>query len=74
MAEPVTVELVDTARECVDQMDRDLAGLKVHFAKFTSKIKDILKSQKEMTSGSGMSHKWVLGAYWDPAPQLEKVA
>ena len=32
MDEPATVELVDTAQECVDQMNKDLAGLQDDFA------------------------------------------
>lgn len=56
LAVPVTVELVDTARECVEQMDKDLAGLKADFARFTNKITEILRSQ-ETASGSGTSYK-----------------
>ena len=57
LEEPATVELVDTTRECADQMDKDLIGIKVDFSMFTKKIKEILKSQKETTSGLGTSHK-----------------
>ena len=47
LEEPATTELVDTAKEYVEQMDKDLAGLKDDFAKFNKKIKKILKGQKE---------------------------
>jgi len=57
LEEPTTTDIVNTARECVDQMDKDLSGLKANFTKFSKKVKEILKSQKAMTSGSGMSHK-----------------
>lgn len=43
LEEPTTVEIVDIARECVKQMDKDVIGLKVDFVKFTKKIKQILK-------------------------------
>ena len=71
---PVSAELVDMARECIDQIDKDLIGLKAGFAKFTTKIKKILKSHKTSASGSGTSHKWVLGACWSIGPQLWKVS
>lgn len=57
MEELATADLVNTSKECANQMDRDLARLKVDLVKFTNKIKEILKSQKAMTSGSRMSHK-----------------
>ena len=59
LEEPATAELVNTARECVEQMDKDLAGLKADFTEFTKKIKEILKGHKEQktASGSGTSHK-----------------
>ena len=31
LEEPITMELVNTVRECVDQIDRDLAELKASF-------------------------------------------
>ena len=59
LEEPTTAELVDTFRECDEQMDKDLTRLKADFVKFIKKIKEILKGQKEQktASGSGMSHK-----------------
>ena len=54
---PVSADLINMARECVEQMDKDLAGLKASFAKFKTKIKKVVKSQKTSASGSGMSHK-----------------
>ena len=53
----VSIELVDTARECIDQMDEDLTKLKVGFVKFKTKINKIVKSQDTSIRGSGMSHK-----------------
>lgn len=72
LEEPATVELVDTTKECVNQMEKDLIALKADFVKFTKKIKEILKSQKETTSGSGTSHKSMLGACWGLRPHLRK--
>lgn len=59
MDEPPTIELVNTAWECVDQMNKDLIGLQDDFMQFTKKIRQLLKEKKELktTSGSGMSHK-----------------
>lgn len=54
---PVTVDLIDTERECAGQIDNDLTKLKTSLAQFTSKVKKVLKELKIVTSGSGMSHK-----------------
>ena len=35
LEEPTIAKLVDTTRECVDQMDKDIIGLKSDFLKFT---------------------------------------
>ena len=67
LEEPTTAKLVDKARECAEKMDKDLIALKVEFVKVTNKIKEVLKIQKT-TSGSGMSHQWVLGACWGLGP------
>ena len=53
----VSAKLVNTTRECIDQIDKDLAGLKAGFAKFKKKIKNIVKIQETTASGSGMNHK-----------------
>ena len=54
---PVSAELIDMTRECVDHIDKDLADLKAGFSKFTTEIKEILKKPKTRSSGSGTSHK-----------------
>ena len=54
---PVSVELVDMARKCVDQIDKDLARLNAGLAKFKKKMKEIVQSQETTASGSGTSHK-----------------
>ena len=36
-------ELVDIARECAKQMDKDLEGFKAIFKKFTKKMKQTMK-------------------------------
>ena len=71
---PVAVELVDIARECVDQIDNNLIELKTSLVQFTTKVKEILKTPKTSASGSWMSHKWVLGAYWSSGLQLWEAA
>lgn len=52
----VTTELVDTVRECVDQIESDPAELKSSLAQFTTKVKKILNETK-IASGSETSHK-----------------
>jgi hypothetical protein len=54
---PVSAKLVNTVRECIDQIDKDLVELKAGLVQFTKKIKVILKNPKTSASVSGMSHK-----------------
>ena len=54
---PVTMELVNIVRECIVQIDNGLTDLKIGLARFTSKVKKLLKTLKTSTGGSGMSHK-----------------
>lgn len=56
LEDPITTELVDTAQECVEQIERDLTGLKTSLDQFKTKVKKIVKEMKT-ASGSGMSHK-----------------
>ena len=51
--EPATTELVNTSREYVNQMNKDLAGLHDDFMQFTKKIKQLLRTQKEQDTASG---------------------
>lgn len=55
--DPSTIELVNTARECADQMNKDLVGLQDNYTQFIMELFQILKSQKDGTSGSETSHK-----------------
>ena len=50
----VTTKLVNTMRECVDQIEGDLAEVKTGLDQFTSKVKQILKTN---SSGLETSHK-----------------
>ena len=52
-----SIELVNTMRECVNQIDRDLTELKDGFIQFTTKVNEILKAPNTNISGSGMGHK-----------------
>lgn len=72
-------ELVSTAKESAEQMDKDLTRLLDDFTKFTKKITQLAKERKERKEqkeekehktigGSAMSHKWVLGAYCGLVP------
>ena len=69
---PVTAKLVDTARECVNQIDIDLAELKTGLNQFTAMVKKVLKESKTTRSGSRTSHKFVLGACWSPGLHLRE--
>lgn len=52
----VSVELIYTVREYINQIDRDLEELKASFIQFTTKVKEILEKLKTSASGSGTSH------------------
>lgn len=54
---PISIELVDTARECVDQIDKDLVELKARFVLFMTRVKEVLKKLNTSASGLGTSHK-----------------
>lgn len=60
LEEPTTTELVDTTKECVDQLEKDLVGLQDKFTSFKKKIMDMhdseKKSMKKTIGDSGMSH------------------
>ena len=60
LEQPTTSELVETTKECVEQLEKDLAELQDKFTSFTKKIMDIHDSQKQSrkktTGDSGMSH------------------
>lgn len=66
--EPISTELVDTTKECVEQLEKDLVGLQTSFTDFSVRITTMVeeKKQKKMkgTGGSRTSHSWVLGACW----------
>lgn len=72
LEETPTADIVNTTRECVDQMTQDIAGLQDNYTKFTMNLWQILKSLKEVTSGLGTSHNWVLGASWGLRAQNQK--
>lgn len=60
LEQPATAELVETTKECVEQLEKDLAELQENFMSFTKKITDIHESQKQsrkkIASDSGTSH------------------
>ena len=60
LEEPATAELVETTKECVEQLEKDLVGLQHNFTIFTKKIMDMhdsqKKSKKKTAGGSGMGH------------------
>ena len=66
--EPVYVELVDSTKECVEEFRNDLVELHTSFTEFSTRVTAAIQDEKEKrmkdVGGSGMSHKWVLGACW----------
>ena len=64
LEEQPTMDLINATRESVDQITRDIAELRANFNKLNNEMWDIVHPQKADIGGSGMSHKWVLGAYW----------
>ena len=57
LVEPPTVDLVNTARECVDQMTWDIAGLQETYTQFSTKLWEVVIGNKDDTGGSRTSHK-----------------
>ena len=55
-------EIIDTileksAQDCVEAMDKEVAGLKERFARTSQEAKEKLQQEKPVVSGLGMSHK-----------------
>ena len=49
--------MLEAAQDCVENMGKDIAGLKERFAKTSQEAKETLQQKKLDISGSGMSHK-----------------
>ena len=53
----ITQVILEAAQDCVEAMDKDVAGLRERFARTSQEAKEKLQQEKPAVSGSGMSHK-----------------
>ena len=53
----ITQVMLEVTQDCVEDMDKDIAGLKERFTKTPQEAKEMLHEKKSHVSGSGMSHK-----------------
>ena len=53
----ITQVMLEVAQACVDDMDKDIAGLKERFTKTSQEAKEMLQQKKSDVSDSGTSHK-----------------
>ena len=53
----ISQAMLETAQECVDAMNNEVAGLQVRFARTSQEAKEKLQQEKPAISGSGVSHK-----------------
>lgn len=57
LTESPTTDLVNAARESVDQMTQEIATLQQTYTKISTEIQEIVKGPKDDVGGSGTSHK-----------------
>ena len=57
LVEPPTADVINTSKECVDQMTRDIATLQNTYTQFSTKLWEAMHRMKDDTSGSRMSHE-----------------
>ena len=59
--EPISTELVDSTRECVEKVKNELTELHTSFTEFSTKLTTAIQEEKEKRmkdiGGSGTSHK-----------------
>ena len=48
---------LETAQECVEVMDKEVAGLRERLTRTSQEAKEKLQQEKPVVSGSGASHK-----------------
>ena len=49
--------MLEMAQDCVEAMDKEVAGLRERFTRTSQEAKKKLQQEKPAVSGSGMSHK-----------------
>ena len=57
LKESVDTILEKAAQDCVEAMDKEVAGLRERFARTSQEAKEKLQQERPAVSGSGMSHK-----------------
>ena len=53
----ITQVMLEEAHDCVEDMDKEVAGLKEMFARTSQEAKEKLQQENPAGSGSGASHK-----------------
>ena len=53
----ISQSMLETAQECVEVMDKEVAGLRERFVRTSQEAKEKLQQEKPAVSGSGTSHK-----------------
>ena len=53
----ISQAMLETAQECVEAMNNEVAGLRERFARTLQEAKEKLQQEKPAVSGSGASHK-----------------
>ena len=49
--------MLEMAQECVEDMEKEVAGLRQRFTRNSQEAKEKLQQEKPAVSGSGVSHK-----------------
>ena len=52
-----TTNLINTTKECVDQMTQDIATLQDTYMQISTKLWEVMKGPKDDIGGSRLSHK-----------------
>ena len=53
----ISQDMLEAAQDCVEAMDKDVAGLKERFTRTSQGAKEKLQKEEPAISGSGTSHK-----------------
>ena len=53
----ISQAMLETAQECVEAMEKEVAGLQQIFTRISQEFKEKLQQEKLVVSGSGVSHK-----------------
>ena len=53
----ISQAMLEVEQDCVEAMDKEVAGLRERFARTSQEAKEKLQQEKPAISGSGTSHK-----------------